>query len=135
MHFWQFPKFKNGFLAIFEIAKNGIWSKKFFREIAFLAVLNFFPVQKWIFGHFWNCKKWNLAKKNFSMKMIYLIWRVFWPRLFQIFWLNVPEIGWTPNWSRFFFTEQKIIKKLKKNLLVQIEFNQLPKSKKSRNSV
>ena len=27
-------------------------SKIFFREIAFLAVLNFFPVQKSIFGHF-----------------------------------------------------------------------------------
>ena len=24
----------------------------------------FSPVQKWIFGHFWNCKKWNFAKKN-----------------------------------------------------------------------
>ena len=32
----------------------------FFREIAFLAV---FPVQKLIFGHVWNCKKWNLVKK------------------------------------------------------------------------
>ena len=29
----------------------------FFREIAFLAVLNFSPVQKLIFAHFWNCKK------------------------------------------------------------------------------
>ena len=27
-------------------------SKNFFCEIAFLAVLNFFPVQKLIFGHF-----------------------------------------------------------------------------------
>ena len=27
-------------------------SKKHFREIAFLAVLNFFPLQKLIFGHF-----------------------------------------------------------------------------------
>ena len=32
-------------------------SKIFFHEIAFLAVLNFFPVQKSIFGNFWNCKK------------------------------------------------------------------------------
>ena len=69
-------------MAIFEIAKNGIWSKKifreidlfdftsflahyvptqfhrvkvdnqFFREVAFLAVLNFFSVQKLIFDHF-----------------------------------------------------------------------------------
>ena len=28
-----------------------------------MSVLKFFPVQKLIFGHFWNCKKWNLAKK------------------------------------------------------------------------
>ena len=35
----------------------------FFREIAFLSVLNFFPVQKLLFGHFWNCKKWNFVKK------------------------------------------------------------------------
>ena len=35
-------------------AKNIIKSKKsfFFHEIAFLAVLNFFPVQKLIFDHF-----------------------------------------------------------------------------------
>ena len=26
------------------------------------AVLNFFLVQKLIFGHFWNCKKWNWVK-------------------------------------------------------------------------
>ena len=32
-----------------------------------MAVLNFFPVQKLIFGHFRNCKKWNLIKKNFSI--------------------------------------------------------------------
>ena len=38
-------------------------SKTFFREIAFLAVLNFFPVQELIFGHFWNCEKWNLVEK------------------------------------------------------------------------
>ena len=29
----------------------------FSHETAFLAVLNFFPVQKLIFGHFWNGKK------------------------------------------------------------------------------
>ena len=51
-------------------------SKNFCREIAFLAVWNFFLVQKLIFGHFWNCKKWNLVKKNF-VKLIYLIARGF----------------------------------------------------------
>ena len=38
----------------------------FFRKIAFLAVSNFFPVQKLIFAHFSNCKKWILVKKYFS---------------------------------------------------------------------
>ena len=40
-------------------------SKKKIPEMAFLAVLNFFPVQKFIFGHSCNCKKWNLVKKFF----------------------------------------------------------------------
>ena len=35
-------------------------------EIAFLAVLKFCPVEKLIFGHFWNSKKWILVKKNFT---------------------------------------------------------------------
>ena len=29
-----------------------------------MAVWNIFPTRKLIFGHFWNCKKWNLVKKN-----------------------------------------------------------------------
>ena len=36
----------------------------FFREIAYLAVLNFFTVQKLIIGNFWNGKKWNLVRKS-----------------------------------------------------------------------
>ena len=43
-HFWQFQTFslfKNWFLAIFEIAKNGIWSKKFFREIDLFDFMSF----------------------------------------------------------------------------------------------
>ena len=44
----------------------------FSREIAFLAVLNFFPVQKLIFSHFWNYKNWNLDKKKFSWN--WFIW-------------------------------------------------------------
>ena len=35
--------------------------QKFFREIAFLSVLKCFLIQKLIFGHFWNSKKWILA--------------------------------------------------------------------------
>ena len=41
--------------------KNGICSKKIC-EIVFLVV---FPVQNLIFGHFWNCKKWNFVKTFF----------------------------------------------------------------------
>ena len=54
-----------------------------FRKIPFLAV---FLVQKLIFGHFWNRQKCNLVKKL----LIYLISRVFWPGLFQIFWPAMP---------------------------------------------
>ena len=46
------------------------------REIAFMAVLNFFPVQILIFGQFWNGKKWNLIKK-FFVKLISSISQVF----------------------------------------------------------
>ena len=60
-------------------------NKNFFREITFLAVLHFFPVQKLNFGHFWNCKKWNLAKKNNYVKLIYLISRVLLARTFLNF--------------------------------------------------
>ena len=35
----------------------------FFVKLHFWQVLNFFPVQKLIFGHFWNCKKWILVRK------------------------------------------------------------------------
>ena len=44
-------------------SSNKINQKIFFREIAFLSVLNFFQVQKLIFGYFVNRKKWILVKK------------------------------------------------------------------------
>ena len=59
-------------------AKKPAKSKFFFLEIAFLAVLNFFPVQKLIFGH-------EIWSKIFFVKLIYLISRIFWPGLFLIF--------------------------------------------------
>ena len=59
-------------------------SKLFFREITFLAVLNFILVQKLIFGQFGNCKKWNLAKKHF-VKLIHLTSRIFLIRTFLNF--------------------------------------------------
>ena len=63
-----------------KLVKSNITKK--IREIAFLVVLNYFPVQKLIFGHFWNCEKWNLVKKNLFVKLIYLIRQVFLPGLF-----------------------------------------------------
>ena len=87
----QARKFKKGQAK--KLLKSNI-TKKFFREIAFLAVLNFFPVQKLICGYFWNCKKGNLVKK-FFVKLIYLISRVFLRGLFLIFW---PAV-----WNYLFF--------------------------------
>ena len=61
-------------------------NKSFFsREIAFLAVLNFFPDQKLIFGHFWNCKKLNLVKKFFREIDLFDFTRFF-DLEFWIFW-------------------------------------------------
>ena len=47
--------------------KKNSWNQlnPFFCEIVFLAVLNFFPVQKLIFGHFWNCKNGIWSKNEF----------------------------------------------------------------------
>ena len=63
-------------------------SKICFCEIAFLVVLNFFLVQKFIFGHFWNCKKWILVKK-FREIDLFDFPRFFWPGLFSTFWPTV----------------------------------------------
>ena len=67
---------KMQFHEILLLNLHGKYWKIIFREIEFLVVLNFFPVQKLILGHFWNCKKWKLVKK-FFVKLIYLISRVF----------------------------------------------------------
>ena len=45
-----------------KLVKSNLNKKKLFREIAFLAVLNFFPVQKFIFE---IEKKWIVVKKIF----------------------------------------------------------------------
>ena len=53
LHFWQIPsfsQFKNSFLAIFEIAKNGIWSKHFFVKLIYLISRVFLA---WTFLIFW----------------------------------------------------------------------------------
>ena len=62
-------------------AKKNSWNQinqKIFCEIAFLAVLNFFPVQKLIFGHFWNCKK----KIEFGQKKILWNWFIWFHEFF-----------------------------------------------------
>ena len=41
--FGSFPQFKKWFLAIFEIAKNRIWPKNFFREIHLFDFTSFWP--------------------------------------------------------------------------------------------
>ena len=43
LHFWQFSQFKNWFLVVFEIAKNGIWSKKLFVKLIYLISRVFAP--------------------------------------------------------------------------------------------
>ena len=95
---------KNRFLAIFEIAKSGIWSKKFFREIdlfnflawtflnfvvhttigfqfsrkKFLTKFHFLPFRKWPKINFWTGKKFKTARNAISRKkLIYLISRIF----------------------------------------------------------
>ena len=54
----------------------------FLREIAFLAVLNFFPVQKMAIFEIAKNRFWS---KNIFVKLIYMISRVFWPGIFKIF--------------------------------------------------
>ena len=54
--------FKNGFLAIFEIAKNGIWSKNFFVKLIYLISRGFFLV--WTFLNFLAHLALDLLKLN-----------------------------------------------------------------------
>ena len=55
----------------------------FSREIAFLAVLNFFPVQKLIFGLFLKLQKIDFGQKNFFREIdLFDFTSFFWPGLF-----------------------------------------------------
>ena len=65
------------------VKSNG--SKIFFREIAFSADLNFFPVPKLIFGHFWSYKKWIFVKNFFREIDSIDFTSFFWPGLFLNF--------------------------------------------------
>ena len=65
LHFWQFSQFKYWFLAIFEIAKNGIWSKKIFEKLIILISRVFWPgLSLYYLAHYvvlWS----QFRKKNF----------------------------------------------------------------------
>ena len=50
--------------------------KFFFVKLLFWQFKTFSQSTNWFLAIFWNCKKWNLAKKNFA-KLIYFISRVF----------------------------------------------------------
>ena len=57
-----------------------------------MAVLNFFLVQKLIFGHFWKCKKWNLVKKKFREINLFDFTSFFGLDFFLIFWPTVMVV-------------------------------------------
>ena len=78
-----FCYFKNGKKSIFA-RENSLKTTKNCPKIAFLAVLNFFPVQKLIFGLFKIAKNifWS---KIFFLKLIYLISRVLFAWIFLNF--------------------------------------------------
>ena len=69
-------------------AKKLVKSNKsifFFREIAFVADLNFFPSSKIDFWTFLKLQKNGIWSKILFVKLIYLISRDFWPGLFLNF--------------------------------------------------
>ena len=83
----------NDFWQYLKLQKMEFGQKNVFMKLHFGL---FFPVQKMIFGHIWNCKKWNLVK-NLFVKLIYLISLVFWPGLFKNFWPTVKlKDFWLP---------------------------------------
>ena len=56
-------------------------------KLHFWQFWTFSQFKNWFFDHLWNCKKMEFGKKNFFLKLIFLISRVFfWPGLFIIFW-------------------------------------------------
>ena len=92
LHFWHFltfSQFKNWFLAIFEITKNGFWLKinntnVLFAKKNFLLSVKLTNTLIWYMVELHNLvilrmKKisWKIFKKNFFVKLIYLISRVF----------------------------------------------------------
>ena len=91
---------KKIFLNIFheKIQKNKKIVKLIYYLISRVFCLDFFsPVRKMIFGHFCNCKRWNMVKKNFMKLIYYLISRVFLAWIFQHFW---PTVAFKPNLSQ-----------------------------------
>ena len=83
---------KNSYLRKFKkVQGKNSWNQiiinqKFFREIAFLVVLNFFQVQKLTFGHFLNGKIWNLVKKIIRKIDLFDFMSFFGLDFFKILW-------------------------------------------------
>ena len=101
-----------------KLVKSNIYYNNFFREIAFLAVLKIFPVQKLIFeiakNGFWS--------KNFFVKLIYLISPVFLAWNFLNFLAHSAVCVPTAIHSEFQFT-------FKINIFFQAKFNAWSNSK------
>ena len=55
-----------------------------------------------IFGHFWNCKKWNFVSKFFSWNWFIWFYEFCWPGLFKISWPTVCHREKTSDLSRVF---------------------------------
>ena len=64
--FGSFPQFKNSFLSIFEIAKNGIWSNKLFVKLIYLISQVFWPGLSWIFCPSVECNVARLVSLYFQ---------------------------------------------------------------------
>ena len=76
LHFWQFltfSQFKNWFLVIFKMAKNGFWSKYFFVKLIDLIPWVFLA---WTFLIFWpTVHGWILNRSfNFSKPILIGNW-------------------------------------------------------------
>ena len=76
-----------------------------FCEIAFLAV---FLLQKLIFGHFWNCKKWNLVQKIIrEIVLFHFTSFLAWPFLNYLAYCDIQS--WLSNINNYFFKFQSAL--------------------------
>ena len=73
LHFWQFSQFKSWFLSIFEISKNGIWSKKLFVKLIYLISRVFWPGLYHFFKFSGPLIELLKMCKNFKICICYLV--------------------------------------------------------------